>query len=306
MNITNTPRIVSGLTLLCLLITQLTLAQKSIKHTSKFASLKTAGIAPVNGLKMYYEVHGAGAPVVLLHGSYMTIDLNWAELIPELAKKHQVIAIEMQGHGRTSDIARKPSYTNLANDLFELLKYLKIDKASLIGYSMGGTVAMQFAILHPAQLDKLIILSTVSKHNGWSKATRDVLASMKPEFLHETPLKTEYDRLAPRAADWDQTVRKYIAFDNENFDLGNDNIRGIHAPVLLIMGDNDGVTLAHKMELYKLLGGDVFADIAPMPRSLLAIFPGSGHVGLMMQTEKILNTMLPFLSNQPFIPASDH
>ncbi len=130
-------------------------AQTGINHTNKLKSLKTSGIAPVNGVKMYYEIHGEGKPIVLLHGSYMSIDMNWTEIIPELAKTHQVIAVEMQGHGRTADIPRKPSYTALADDIFELLKYLKISKASLMGYSLGGTVAIQFAISHPDRPPKL-------------------------------------------------------------------------------------------------------------------------------------------------------
>jgi pimeloyl-ACP methyl ester carboxylesterase len=109
----------------------------------------TTGYAPVGGLKMYYEVHGSGDPVVLLHGSFMTITNNWTEWIGELSKTRKVIAIEMQGHGRTADIKRDLSYENLADDVAGLLDHLKLPQADLIGYSMGGAVAMQCAIRHP-------------------------------------------------------------------------------------------------------------------------------------------------------------
>lgn len=277
-------------------------AQNEIPSTSKMKSLQSSGKAAVNGLNLYYEIHGTGKPIVLLHGSYMTIDLNWAAILPELAKTNQVIAIEMQGHGRTADIPRNPTYQNLADDLSALLKQLKIEKASVLGYSLGGTVAIQFAISHPDQLDKLILISTVSKHTGWSQAVRDAMKTMKPEFLAQTPLKTEYDKVAPNPANWNNFLNKFIAFDNSDFDLADDKVKAIKAPVLMIMGDNDGVTLDHKTALYKLLGGDIFADMNPMPKSLLAILPGSSHVGLMMQSDRILSTLQPFLQNQPYSP----
>src|SRR5688500_8410349 len=121
----------------------------------------TAGYAPVNGLEMYYEVHGSGDPVVLLHGSFMTISNNWTEWIDELSKTRNVIAVEMQGHGRTADIKRDFSYENLADDVAALLDHLKIPRADLIGYSMGGGVAMLCAIRHPKKVRKVVSISAV-------------------------------------------------------------------------------------------------------------------------------------------------
>ena len=135
----------------------------------------TTGYAPVNGLKMYYEVHGSGEPVVLLHGAFMTITNNWTEWIGELSKTRKVIAVEMQGHGRTADIERDISYENLADDVAALLDHLKIPRADLIGYSMGGGVAMQCAIRHPEKVRKVVSISAVFRHDGWVKeaARRD-------------------------------------------------------------------------------------------------------------------------------------
>ncbi|HJS53893.1 MAG TPA: alpha/beta hydrolase, partial [Chitinophagaceae bacterium] len=133
-----------------------------------------AGYAPVNGLKMYYEIHGTGTPLVLLHGAFNTINMAFGQLIPELSKKRQVIAVELQGHGRTTDIDRPFSFETMADDVGALLKYLKIDSADIFGYSMGGGVAWQLAIRHPEAVRKLIITSSVYKYEGWSQQTRAI------------------------------------------------------------------------------------------------------------------------------------
>ena len=124
------------------------------------------GYAPVNGLRMYYEIHGKGQPVVLLHGSFMTITTNWPEMIARLSKTRQVIAVEMQGHGRTADIERDFSYENLSDDVAALLDYLKIPKADLIGYSLGGGVAMLTAIRHPDKVRKVVSISATLRDDG--------------------------------------------------------------------------------------------------------------------------------------------
>src|SRR6476646_10690389 len=126
----------------------------------------TTGYAPVNGLKMYYEIHGSGEPVVLLHGAFMTITNNWTDWIGELSKTRKVIAVEMQGHGRTADIDRDITSENLADDVAALLENLKIPRADLIGYSMGGGVAMQCAIRHPDKVRKVVSISAVFRRDG--------------------------------------------------------------------------------------------------------------------------------------------
>lgn len=266
------------------------------KTAPKPNTLKSSGYAPVNGLKMYYEIHGQGKPLVLLHGSYMTIDLNYNAIIPVLAKSHQVIALEMQGHGRTADINRAFGYPAFADDVAGLLKHLKIDSADILGYSLGGTVALQLAIRHPKVVSKLVIISSVYKHEGWIKAARDLFTTMKPEFFDATPLKTEYDRVAPDKAHWRTFVEKNIAFDNQPFDLGIENVKAIKAPTLLISGDNDGVDFNHLTEMYRALGGGVFGDMAGLPKSQLAVLPAMTHVTLMMQTDNLASIILPFLN----------
>lgn len=265
---------------------------------AKIHAQDSKGYAPVNGLQLYYEVYGQGDPVVLLHGSYMTIGLNWSEVIPELSKTRKVIAVEMQGHGHTADINRPYSYESMASDVAGVLNYLKIGKADIIGYSLGGTVALQFGIRHPELTDKVVVISSVYKYTGWSQAVRDALKSFSPEFFDATPLKTEYDKVAPDPSKWKAFVVKLMKFDEQDFDLGAANIKAMKAPVLLINGDNDGIDLNHTAEMYRLLGGSVFADMGEMPKSRLAVIPGKSHVTLMMDTAAVLGAIVPFLDEK--------
>src|SRR5258708_24674032 len=149
----------------------------------------TTGYAPVNGVKMYYEVHGSGEPVVLLHGAFMTITNNWAGWIGELSKTRKVIAIEMQGHGRTADTPRDITYENLADDVAALLEKLDIPRADLIGYSMGGTVAMQCAIRHPDKVRKVVVISSVFRRDGMIKEAADSIPKLTAEDFKGSPIE---------------------------------------------------------------------------------------------------------------------
>lgn len=261
-------------------------------------TLKASGYAPVNGLKMYYEIHGTGKPIVLVHGSYMTIGMNYGELIPLLAQNHKVIVLEMQGHGRTADINRPFSYDALASDIAGLLRYLKIAHADILGYSLGATVALDFAIKYPAMTDNLIFISSAYKSDGWTEEARAIFQNMKAAFLDKTPLKTEYDKLAPDKGHWHAFVDKMVQFDAAPFDLGADQVKAVRAPVLMIGGDNDGVDLHHVADMYRLLGGGVMGDMKGLPKSRLAIIPGTSHVSLMMQTDKLMPVITAFLDKQ--------
>src|SRR6516165_1801878 len=167
----------------------------------------TAGYAPVNGLKMYYEIHGKGDPVVLLHGAFMTITLNWTDTIAQLSKSRQVIAVEMQGHGRTADIDRDISSENLADDIAALLDYLKIKQADVLGYSMGGGVAMQVAIRHPEKVKKVVSISATFRSDGPVKEAVEALARMDPGFFKGSPLEAEYKKLSPTPDQFENFVK---------------------------------------------------------------------------------------------------
>jgi pimeloyl-ACP methyl ester carboxylesterase len=254
-----------------------------------------SGYAPVNGIKVYYEVYGEGDPIVLLHGAFYTIDMNWGELIPELSKTRKVIAIEMQGHGHSPFSERKLSIATLASDVEKVMDYLKIDSADIAGYSMGGSVAYQFAVKYPKRLRKLVIISSTYKTNGWLPVVNSAFKNFKPEFFDNTPLKAGYDAVAPDKTKWRKFLEQMFAFAEVPFNVGDSNISKISAPVLIISGDNDGLDKIELAKTYKLLGGGVSADLSPMPKSQLAIVPSQGHVSVMMQTQTILSYLANFL-----------
>jgi pimeloyl-ACP methyl ester carboxylesterase len=254
-----------------------------------------SGYAPVNGIKVYYEVYGAGRPLVLLHGAFMTIQSCWGQFIPELSKTRKVIAIEMQGHGHTPYSDRKLDYATLASDVEGVLDYLKVDSADVAGYSMGGAVAYQFAIQSPKRLRKLVIISSTYKSTGWMPEVNNAFKNLKPELFANSPMKTAYDAVAPDKTKWTKFLEQMIAFAGVSFNMGETNIAKITSPVLLISGDNDGLDKIELIKTYQLLGGAVFSDLGAMPKSQLAIVPGQGHVSLIMQTATILSYLNSFL-----------
>jgi pimeloyl-ACP methyl ester carboxylesterase len=254
-----------------------------------------SGYVPVNGIKVYYEVYGKGQPIVLLHGAFYTIQMNWGQLIPELSKTRKVIAIELQGHGHTPFSDRKLDLATLASDVEGVMNYLKIDSADVAGYSMGGSVAYQLTIQSPKRVRRLVIISSTYKSSGWRPEVTNAFKNFKPEFFNNSPLNTAYDAVAPDKTKWTKFLEQMLAFVGTSFNMGDSNIAKITSPVLIISGDNDGLDKIELMKTYQLLGGGVSADLGPMPKSHLAIVPSQGHVSLMMQTKAILNYLDGFL-----------
>jgi pimeloyl-ACP methyl ester carboxylesterase len=259
----------------------------------------TTGYAPVNGLEMYYEVHGSGEPVVLLHGAFMSITSNWTGWIGELSKTRKVIAVEMQGHGRTADIKRDFSHENLADDVAALLDHLKIPSADLIGYSMGGGVAMQCAIRHPEKVRKVVSISSVFRHDGWVKEAVDALPKITAEAFKGSPVEAEYKRLSPTPNEFPDFVKHVIAMASKPYDFGADRLKATKAPIFFIHGDADGVRLEHISEMFRLKGGEVHGDVRPRPASRLAILPDTTHVALMDRMPVIVPMVNDFLDGKP-------
>src|SRR3954447_24242489 len=175
-----------------------------------------SGYAPVNGLDMYYEVHGAGRPLVLLHGAYMTIDMM-APLLPGLAETRQVVAVELQGHGRTADVDRPITYQQMADDTAALVGHLEIGAADVVGYSRGGAVALQLAIRHPDVVRRLVVASTTFSHEGMPAVARDMFPSISPEMFSGTPIEEAYLRTAPNPDDFPKLVEKLTELDTTPF-----------------------------------------------------------------------------------------
>ena len=259
----------------------------------------TTGHAPVNGLEMYYEVHGSGEPVVLLHGAFMSITNNWTGWIGELSKTRKVIAVEMQGHGRTADIKRDFSYENLADDVAALLDHLKIPSADLIGYSMGGGVAMQCAIRHPEKVHKVVSISAVFRDDGWVKEARDGLPKITAEAFKGSPIEAEYKKLSPTPNEFPDFVKHVVAMASKPYDIGADKLKATKAPMFFIHGDADGVRLDHIAEMFRLKGGEVHGDMRPRSASRLAILPDTTHVTLMVRMPVIVPMVNDFLDAKP-------
>lgn len=253
------------------------------------------GYAPVNGLKMYYEVHGDGDPLVLLHGSFMTITNNWPGWIEELSKTRKVIAIEMQAHGRTADIDRDISYAGLADDVAALLDHLKIAKADLLGYSMGAGVAMQCAIRHPAKVRKVVSISGVMRDEGWVKEGTEAIKGLTADVFKGSPIESEYKKLSPTPDAFATFIKRVLAADSTPYDLGAEKFKASQAPFFFIHGDADGVRLDHIAEMYRLKGGEVHGDLGSRSSSRLAILPDATHVTLMDRMKTIVPMVNAFL-----------
>jgi len=261
----------------------------------------TTGYAPVNGLKMYYEVHGSGDPVVLLHGAFMTISSE-TEWIAELAKTRKVIAVEMQGHGRTADISRPMSAANFADDVAALLDYLKIPRADVIGYSMGGGVAMQCAIRHPEKVRKVVSISAALSKDGWVKEAAESIPEITAELFKGTPIETEYKKLSPTPDAFPEFVKHVVESAKTPDDIGAERLKATKAPIFFIHGDADGVRLEHVAEMFRLKGGGTHGDMGPRSGSRLAILPNTSHVALMERTAVIVPMVNDFLDAKPQKP----
>jgi pimeloyl-ACP methyl ester carboxylesterase len=248
---------------------------------------------------MYYEVHGGGEPVVLLHGAFMTITNNWDGWIGELSKTRQVIAVEMQGHGRTADVSRDITPENLADDVAALLEHLKIARADLLGYSMGGVVAMQIAIRHPDKVRRAVIISSYFRRDGVVPEGLDGLSTLTADVFKGSTIETEYLKLSPTPDAFPRFVKRVLATASKGDAFGADKLKATPAPMFFIHGDADGVRLGHVAEMFLLKGGEVHGDIKPRSASRLAILPNTTHVTLMERMPIIVPMVNDFLDAKP-------
>lgn len=237
--------------------------------------------ATVNGLKMYYETHGTGQPLVLLHGSF-----SWATTYPPLSQGRQVIAIDMQGHGRTADINRPFSFEQMADDTAALLKHLKIEQADVFGYGMGGTIGLALAIRHPALVRRLAITSAAYRpvEESYPKDVLDAFREMTPEKFAPKELKDPYDKMSP-APNWKGLVAKIVQMEADFKGFSKEQMKAIQAEVFIAAGDRYDVGLEHLVEMHNLI-----------PNSQLAIFANSDHQLLFTNPDKMLIPIKEFLN----------
>lgn len=260
--------------------------------------LAVGNYASVNGLDLYYEIHGSGKPLVLLHGGVGAIEM-FGEVLSLLAEGRQVIAVDLQAHGRTADIGRPLSFELMADDIGALIKQLGFERADVMGYSLGGGVALQTAIRHPDVVRKLVLVSTPFKRDGWYPEVLAGMAQMGPEAaepMKQTPMYQLYASIAPKPDDWPVLLTKLGQLLRQDYDWSK-NVAAITAPTLIAVGDADSVRTAHAVEFFGLLGGgkaDAGWDGSGMSNARLAVLPATTHY-MIFSSPALASVVTPFL-----------
>jgi pimeloyl-ACP methyl ester carboxylesterase len=252
----------------------------------------TTGYADVNGLHLYYETYGSGAPLVLLHGGMLTIDLNFASLIPTLAQTHTVIGVEMQGHGRTANIDREITYANLATDIVALLDHLGIERAAVLGHSMGGGVALELAVNHPDRVSAIVPISASVSKDGMHPDLLDPstfeTSSIMPTVQDFADFKGAYERLSPHPEQFDAFLMSLSGMDSDFAGWTDEQLAGISCPVLIVQGDNDFTTVPHAGVM-----------LAKIPNSTLAVIPATTHMQVTRRDTILLPVLEQFFAAHP-------
>jgi len=233
-------------------------------------------LAKVGPLEMYYEVHGEGEPLVLIHGGVTGI-LTFGPVLAELAQGRQVIAVELQGHGSTRDIERPFSFEAFADDVAGLLDHLGLARADVMGYSLGGGTALQFAFRHPERVNRLVVVAKTMSRDGWFPEVLAAFDAMGPatgEGMKQSPLAGMYPHI-----DWGVLFGKLGELMRKDYDWSA-QVAEITAPTLLVFADADSVRPEHMVEFWKALGGglrDAGVSGAERPAAQLAVLPGLTH-----------------------------
>lgn len=249
----------------------------------------------VNGLNMYYEIHGEGSPLVLLHGALSATGTSFGAILPDLARSRRVIAVEQQAHGRTADVERPLTIEQMAEDTVALLRHLGVERADLFGYSLGAGIALQIAIRHPERVRRVVLASVTYDASGFHPGLLDGIQALRPELLAGTPWQEEYARIAPNPGHWATLVEKVKRLDGSFRGWTAEQVRSIEAPVLLLVGDSDIVRPEHAVEMFRLLGGGVEGDSAGLPGSQLAILPGTTHTSIVGRGDWLVSMVEGFL-----------
>jgi pimeloyl-ACP methyl ester carboxylesterase len=251
----------------------------------------------INGMQMYYEVSGRGDPLIVLHGAYMSIP-TMGTIIPKLARTHRVYALELQGHGRTTDIDRPITYQNLADDVAAFMAAVGLEKADVFGYSAGAIVGLQLAIRHAPKVNKLAAASVAYDVEGWQPEFKAVIPQLSVQMMLETPFAEDYKKLAANPKGFPELARKMIALEKEPMAWADD-VKALKLPVLIITSDADVATLEHSVSMFRLLGGGVMGDMGkPLSRARLAVLPATSHTAIITQPDLLHAFVEPFLKGE--------
>ena len=257
------------------------------------------GYANVNELSLYYEIHGNGEPLLLLHGGFGMIE-GWGEVLGLLSKERKVIAVDLQGHGRTADVDRPLRFEFMADDIAALVKYLKLDNADIMGDSLGGGVALRTGIQHPEVVRKLVLVSTPYSSSGWYPEVLTGMHQMGPEAaegMKQSPMYQIYKNVAPKPENWPVLISKMGELLRIDYDWSNEAAK-LKPPTMIVIGDNDAIRPKHAVDFFMLLGGgkqDAGWDASKMSRARLAILPGLTHYNL-FSSPVLPAAVTPFLN----------
>jgi pimeloyl-ACP methyl ester carboxylesterase len=259
----------------------------------------TGNYASVNGINLYYEILGTGEPLIMLHGGFGTFEM-FSALAPALAQNHQVIGVDLYGHGHTALTDRPIRIEPMADDIAGLIDHLGLEKADLLGYSLGGAVALQTAIRHPERVNKLVVISTPFKRTGWHPEMQIGMTALAPELFIGTPLHDAYMRVAPKPEDFPRLVAEMREGMSQDYDW-TEQVSALRPPTLIISGDSDGLPPSHAVEFFNLLGGglkDAGWDGQHLIPSQLAILPGATHYNIVFRPDLLLPVLAPFLDSK--------
>jgi pimeloyl-ACP methyl ester carboxylesterase len=264
----------------------------------------TGQYAEVNGINLYFETHGTGRPLVLLHGGLGSGEM-FGPILPALSERHQVIAVDLQGHGRTADIDRPIDVRLMADDIAALIQHLGLDRPDLVGYSLGGGVAFQTAVKYPAMVRKLVVASANVRRDAIYPemlAQQGQVNAAAAELLKDTPMYRLYQRVAPRPEDFPRLLDKMGEGMARDFDF-TEEVRGLQVPTLFVAADADMAPPSHYVEVFKLLDGGLrdggwMGEGRPKGGHALAILPGLTHYNV-AGSPLFAAVILAFLDEQP-------
>lgn len=256
------------------------------------STLVKSGYVDVGGLHMYYEIHGAGKPLVLLHGGFGNIH-SWGPTLTAFAQSREVIAFELEGHGRTADLDRPLSWEQMTDDVAAAVKKLGFDRVDVMGYSLGGVIALRMGVKYPSLVRKLVVVSGIYSPAGYYPAINDHWPTVQD--LAGTPMEKEYAQHALNPSRWpifvgkmDQALKNFKGWPESE-------LRSIKAPTLLLFGDNDAVQPEYEVQLFRILGGDkAMGGFTPLVNQM-AVLPNTTHFSIFVRADLLIPLVNPFL-----------